>query len=854
MSKEHLRDCPWTETDERGNKIPMRDATLIDGDQTYQIGPKRGKKFKGRLDWRVANRKLRRGAKLVLDVPGVGSVELGSSAGGGPRQLAKDRKVTDYMWGCPDGTRVRRYTAEGEPYWDEPTAAEKDAVADTLLLSTLARVRSDATQNRDHAQAVAAAAAARAAEGAPLLGAPGAPGAPKDNLVVRGLIASALMASPSGLPLLKGAGNDENTLASLLDVSSRLSLDEEAARLVLEHYPNASVVEAEMLARGLIGHEQASQQGRRANVFAVAGQLRDEHQRWAERVGPVSSDPDDRLRFRDEFLAPDSQYEQMPGLGELVHAAATGNSVRAAVLLHRAEASYPGAILWAALRSGNPDLAREAVRSLPAEADLEYVKDRAAADSCVQEPLLEEMAARRREAELRRQDASHYAVQYAVQYAAQYADSDSDSGSDSGTGAESLRYREQVCMAAVQDVLTAEVRLYRLRGRYPGLAQNPLFLRATLDELQDRQAVARQLLDSFPQEGHGLAHGTDQAREALERIAKREAQVADTLRRGSSVPEWLRSPEALRTAQDLVANVAPEGLSIWGPDGRQDIGSPAATLPHKSARIAEVATGVVGVVAELSKLESEPERTLAAMLPGQTGTWSDALPISTRTAAQDLLAQYADKYFEYIRHIEEHYQDVADIGGKVSAEVAEILDPEERLAEYLVRQERASGGRAVGRAVISDPALRTVVLGGHSLPEVPETGSPQEYREAAGELAQLRGRIRSEDASYALEAMGRESFDYERAIADATRVGRLASIRRDPEDLTYVAEGDGYIGGFLPVFRQVLLRTATATMADELDGRAKSYAAKADALEAQALAEKAASERAAARERAGLTG
>lgn len=412
-------NCPWTITDQYGNKLDAHRAGLTDDKGcTFTIGPSRHVPGhvpgKDEISWSRAERMLRRGkAHLSLDVPGLGQVRFETPQGEWEGVLAKGRKTSTYQWGCPD---VKVLKATG---WKEPSAAEREAVADAMLLSTLARVRSGASENAGHARSVIETAVGRMLSGSPLLRThPGA----KDNKVVRHIVAEGLL-NGEGRPLLSGKGDERSALKALSDAGYRPSRelgmgraleDPAVLRKIVEEYPNLPLPAAVLLAAGLMSDSEAWNE----SVFTITKELRrdmDEKRRAREEMTGVSGayvhalsamregreEPTERalgpetlrgaterLEFRRQALLPDLEYETMPGIFDAVQAAVAAissgrvsDTKAARDALYHLETLRPGALLWAAAHSGDRDLQEMAIASLPSRADIEYVLTRAEPDS-----------------------------------------------------------------------------------------------------------------------------------------------------------------------------------------------------------------------------------------------------------------------------------------------------------------------------------------------------------------------------------------------------------------------------------------------------------------------------------------
>ena len=407
-------NCPWTVTDKYGNKLDARRAGLTDDrGRTYTIGPSRPVPGhvpgKGEISWARAERMLRRGrAHLSLDVPGLGKVRFETPQGPWEGMLVKGRKTSSYQWGCPDVTLLK---ATG---WQAPTEAEREAIADAMLLSTLARVRSDASENAGHARAVIETAVGRMFAPGSLL-AHGLPAS--DNRVVRGLVAQRIS--------LDGGGDERSVFAlarQAVEDGLRAGgeFSPEVAALVKKNYPKASVPEAIMLALGLISHDEVlSDLGERRSYGSRAtGRVLDKlseisrdtvaFEREKQRLllsgdssSTLLSDSErqshptarsalnvERVEDRAGYLMPDWAYETMPQLAELVRLSRTlapynfsagGGREQMESALYAAEANYPGALLWAAARSGDAALQSAAIGTLLCSADIQFVRAHRAA-------------------------------------------------------------------------------------------------------------------------------------------------------------------------------------------------------------------------------------------------------------------------------------------------------------------------------------------------------------------------------------------------------------------------------------------------------------------------------------------
>jgi hypothetical protein len=407
-------NCPWTFTDQYGNKLDARRAGLSDDKgRTYTIGPSRPVPGhvpgKDEISWARAERMLRRGkAHLSLELPGLGKVRFETPQGPWEGMLVKGRKTPTYTRGCPDVTLLK---ATG---WKEPSEAEREAVADAMLLSTLARVRSGASENAGHARAVIETAVGRMLSGSPLLR---THPEVKDNKVVRHIAAEGLL-NGEARSLLSGKGDERSALKALGDAGYRPARelgmgraleDPAVCRKIVEEYPDLPLPAAVLLAAGLMSDAEVWN----GSVLDVTKQLRrdmDEKRLARKEMSRVSreyvyalgamrggqEDPAgralglatlqvaaERLEFRRQALLPEIECETMPGIFDTVQTAATAVSSRSISdakrsrdALYRLESLRPGALLWAAAHSGDRDLQEMAIAALPSRADVEYVLSR----------------------------------------------------------------------------------------------------------------------------------------------------------------------------------------------------------------------------------------------------------------------------------------------------------------------------------------------------------------------------------------------------------------------------------------------------------------------------------------------
>lgn len=364
------RDCARTWTGVNGNKFGIDSLRVVEADGTERlVGPKRGRE-EGRLTWGEVNRRLRRGARIVLQLPGLGAVDMTGQVRFDRKPLDKSFKTDGYVWGCPD-VRLRRFRADGTEYWDEATEGEREAIADAMLLSTLARVRSGASENSAHARSVVDAVVGRMVAGSPLL-------SPvkyvQDNRLLRMTLAGRLNDSASGLD---GSG-DESSVSGLLrrlvrdHVSASLaSQGRDVLREAVSMYPYATALELEMLYRGLMREDESTRTIERYN-----DRYWDLSPHYYEDVVEADLVAVAR-RNREQVLArpprlADEEYESLPGLGEILQAARELDSMwgmRAGdpsweedivesedaffYLFSRAEEMHPGFTDWALNRSGD---------------------------------------------------------------------------------------------------------------------------------------------------------------------------------------------------------------------------------------------------------------------------------------------------------------------------------------------------------------------------------------------------------------------------------------------------------------------------------------------------------------------
>lgn len=173
-----MSNCPWTVTDPRGGKHDVRRMRLSVGGRDLRIGPAR--KVPGHTpsadecSWSRARRLLKSGkATLHMEVPGVGDITFGPEffqvpgASAQPWDDAFDKDMKP-AWMFPDSTRglfLEGYAVGAQSLRDN------EILSDSILLSTLARIKGSAGENIAHAQSVARLAAARYLAGSAVLGA-----------------------------------------------------------------------------------------------------------------------------------------------------------------------------------------------------------------------------------------------------------------------------------------------------------------------------------------------------------------------------------------------------------------------------------------------------------------------------------------------------------------------------------------------------------------------------------------------------------------------------------------------------------------------------------------------------------